>query len=85
MLFVDTDQHKRHFTICVRKEQGEIVLRLQVSTAWAAIEKFLASLQERSGPHGGYVAILEVCGFNGWLVDFFGPMRAGRCTTRGGV
>ena len=69
MLFVGIDQHKRHLTICVRNEQGQIVLRRQVSTQWAAIEKFLTSLQHRSGPHGGYVAILEVCGFHGWLVD----------------
>jgi len=72
MLFVGIDQHKRHLTICVRNEQGEIVLRRQVSTRWATIETFLASLQDRSGPHGGYVAILEVCGFNGWLVEHLG-------------
>ncbi len=32
MLFGGIDQHKRHLTICVRDEQGEIGSRRQVST-----------------------------------------------------
>ena len=32
MLFVGIDQHKRHLTVCVRSEQGEIVLRGQGRT-----------------------------------------------------
>ena len=38
MLFVGIDQHKRHLTICVRNEQGEIDLRRQVSTGWEEVE-----------------------------------------------
>ena len=68
MLFVGIDQHKRHLTICVRDEQGEIALRRQVSTKWEEVDRFLASLQERAAEHGGQVAVMEVCGFNGWLV-----------------
>ena len=68
MLSVGIDQHKRHLTICIRDEQGEIVKRQQVSTAWKKIDPFLESLQARSASHGGYVAVMEVCGFNGWLV-----------------
>ncbi len=68
MLFVGIDQHKRHLTICVRDEQGEIALRRQVSTKWEEVDRFLASLQQRGAEHGGYVAVMEVCGFNGWLI-----------------
>ena len=68
MLFVGIDQHKRHLTICVRDEQGQIELRRQVSTKWEEVDPFLASLGERAAAHDGYVAVMEVCGFNGWLV-----------------
>jgi transposase len=68
MLYVGIDQHKRHLTICVRDEQGDIALRQQVSTNWLDVDRFLERLGERGEPEGGYVAIMEVCGFNGWLV-----------------
>jgi transposase len=68
MLFVGIDQHKRHLTICVRDEQGEIVLRRQVRTAWEEVDRFLGLLQKRAAGHEGYVAVMEVCGFNGWLI-----------------
>jgi len=68
MLFVGIDQHKRHLTICMRDEQGEVVLRRQVSTKWEAFDGFLESLQKRGSEPGDYVAVVEVCGFNGWLV-----------------
>ena len=68
MLFVGIDQHKRHLTVCVRDPQGEIVLRRQVSTRWEEVDRFLESLQERGAAREGYVAVIEVCGFNGWLI-----------------
>ncbi len=68
MLYVGIDQHKRHLTICVRDEQGEIALRRQVSTKWEEVDRFLVSLQERAAELGGHVAVMEVCGFNGWLI-----------------
>jgi transposase len=69
MLFVGIDQHKRYLTICVRDEQGAIVQRRQVSTRWADVDRFLEGLQKRGQESGGYVAMLEVCGFNGWLIQ----------------
>ena len=69
MVYVGIDQHKRHLTICTRDEQGDILLRRQVSTQWEKIYRFLESLQDRSAGQGGYVAVVEVCGFNGWLVQ----------------
>jgi len=68
MFYVGIDQHKRHLTICVRNEQGDVALRRQVATGWLEVDRFLESLQERSVPEGGYVAIMEVCGFNDWLL-----------------
>ena len=68
MFYVGIDQHKRHLTICVRNEQGDVALRRQVKTGWLEVDRFLESLQERSVPEGGYVAIMEVCGFNDWLL-----------------
>jgi transposase len=68
MLFIGIDQHKHHLTICVRNEQGEIIMRRQVSTKWEEVDRFLAGLRERAAAAGGYVAVMEVCGFNGWLI-----------------
>jgi len=39
-----------------------------VSTKWEEVDRFLASLQERAAAQGGYLAVMEVCGFNGWLI-----------------
>jgi transposase len=68
MYYVGIDQHKRHLTICVRDEQGDVILRRQVKTKWLEVDRFLGSLEERAQSEDGYVAIMEVCGFNGWLV-----------------
>jgi len=72
MYFVGIDQHKRHLTVCVRDEQGEIVFRRQVSTRWEEVDRFLERLREQVRPCGGYVVMLEVCGFNDWLVERLG-------------
>jgi transposase len=69
MLYVGIDQHARHLTVCARDEQGDIVLRRQVSTSWYELDRFLHALQARSEGEGGYVALMEVCGFNGWLIQ----------------
>jgi transposase len=39
-----------------------------VSTEWARVREFLAELRDRSVPEGGFVAIVEVCGFNDWFL-----------------
>ena len=78
MLFVGIDQHKRHLTVCVRDEQGEIVFRRQVRTRWEEVDRFLGLLQERGAVHGGYVAVMEVCGFNGWLIKRLTQWGCGR-------
>ena len=59
MLFVGIDQHKRHLTVCIRDEQGNVSLRRQVSTKWENVDPFLASLQELGTAHGSYVAVVD--------------------------
>lgn len=68
MLYLGIDQHRKQLTVCVRDEVGQIVLRRQVSTRWDAVRAFLRDLQERAASDGGYVAVVEVCGFNDWLL-----------------
>lgn len=68
MLYVGIDQHKRHLTICVRDEQGDIVRKRQISTDWQEVDCFLESLRQQGESEGRYVAVMEVCGFNDWLL-----------------
>ena len=67
MLYLGIDQHRKQLTVCVRDEQGDVTLRRQVSTEWERVRGFLAEICKRGGK-AGWVAILEVCGFNDWLL-----------------
>ncbi len=67
MLYLGIDQHRKHLTVCVRDEQGSVLLGRQVSTEWERVRAFLAEVQRWSGV-AGFAVILEVCGFNDWLV-----------------
>jgi transposase len=69
MLYLAIDQHRKQLTVNFRNEAGDVVLRRQVSTEWTRVRKFLEEVRERSAPEGGFVAILEVCGFNDWLLS----------------
>jgi len=68
MLYFGIDQHGKQLTVNLRGEDGEVLLRRQVSTRWGAVEAFFADLDKRSQEHGGFMAIVEVCGFNDWLL-----------------
>ena len=68
MLYLAIDQHRKQLTVDLRNEGGDVILRRQVSTEWARVRKFLEELRTRSAPEGGFVAIVEVCGFNDWLL-----------------
>jgi transposase len=75
MLYLGIDQHRKHLTICVRNEAGDPILRRQVSTRPEECARFFqelpTSLAERQtqGEVHAYMAIVEVCGFNDWLLD----------------
>ena len=68
MLYLGIDQHSKQLTINVRNEAGQVIQRKQVSTKGSAPREFLAQLAETAGGDG-YAAIVEVCGFNDWLLD----------------
>jgi len=68
MLYLAIDQHRKQLTVNLRSEAGDVILKRQVSTRWDRVRKFMQELQERSVAEGGVVAIVEVCGFNDWLL-----------------
>lgn len=65
MLYVGIDQHSKQITVCVRNEAGEVIVRRQVSTRPAKVKAFFDDLQEQDPD---FMAIVEVCGFNDWLI-----------------
>jgi len=69
MLYLGIDQHKRQLTVNLRAEDGTVVLKRQVSTEWEKVRAFFGDLAEKAKPEGGFLAILEVCGMNPWLLD----------------
>jgi hypothetical protein len=68
MLYLAIDQHRNQLTINLRNENGDVLERRQVSTDWAKVRKFFEDVRERAVANGGFVTILEICGFNDWLV-----------------
>lgn len=67
MLYLAIDLHRKQMTINLRGEDGEPLLRRQVSTWGEEPQKFLADVNRRAGD--GFAAILEVCGFHDWLTE----------------
>lgn len=65
MLYVAIDQHAKQITVCVRNAEGETILRRQVSTRPEKIQAFFEQLISLDTE---FMAILEVCGFNDWLL-----------------
>lgn len=68
MLYLAIDQHRKQLTVNLRNEQGDVLVRRQISTEWLRVRSFLEEVQNMSVPEGGFIAILEVCGFNDWLL-----------------
>jgi transposase len=68
MLYLGIDQHKRQLTVNLRGEDGSVILQRQVSTQWEKVRAFFADLAEKARPEGGFMAMLEVCGMNPWLL-----------------
>ncbi|MDO5581746.1 MAG: transposase [Planctomycetia bacterium] len=69
MLYLGIDLHEEQITINLRDEKGKVVLKQQVSTNHAKINDFFDGILKRSQSDGGYMAILEVCGFHEWLIE----------------
>jgi transposase len=68
MLYLGIDQHRKQLTVNLRDEAGNTLLRRQVSTEWSRVRTFLAEIQTMSSTQGGFMAMVEVCGFNDWLL-----------------
>lgn len=67
MLYLGIDLHRKQMTVNLRGEDGEPILRRQVSTWGDEPQKFLTDVQRRAGSDG-LAVILEVCGFHDWLL-----------------
>ena len=72
MLYLAIDQHAKQITVSVRNTDGDTVLRRQVSTHPEKIEAFFKELTEMDAE---FIAILEVCGFNDWLIEKLGEWK----------
>lgn len=68
MLYHAIDQHAKQLTVNLRNEAGDVILKRQVSTEWKRVREYLAELRKEARKAGGFVTILEVCGFNDWLL-----------------
>src|SRR5499427_3528852 len=69
MLYLGIDQHARQITISLRDEGGDVLQARQVSTQPEKVHAFFQQLtRERLHNGESFVAVLEVCGFNDWLI-----------------
>lgn len=76
MLYLGIDQHARQLTISLRDEEGDVLQARQVSTEPRKINAFFQHLtRERLGSEESFVAVLEVCGFNDWLIRMLRDYR----------
>jgi transposase len=70
MLYLGIDQHARQITISLRDDNGDVILARQVSTKPDKINAFFDRLtRDRARTDESFVAVLEVCGFNDWLIE----------------
>ena len=69
MLYLAIDQHKNQMTINIRNEEGDVIQKGQVSTNHTDIDEFFDTFVKKARKHRGYMAIVEVCGFNDWLLE----------------
>ena len=76
MLYLGIDQHARQITISLRDENGDVLQARQVSTQPEKINAFFQQLtRERLRNDESFVAVLEVCGFNDWLIRMLQDYR----------
>jgi transposase len=77
MFYLGIDQHARQLTISLRDEHGDVLQARQVSTQPEKAHAFFRQLtRERLPANESFVAVLEVCGFNDWLI---GMLQEYRC------
>ena len=69
MLYLGIDQHRKQLTVEDRNEAGDVTVKRQVSTKWERVRAFLGEYATQAQTQGGFIGIVEVCGFNRWLVE----------------
>lgn len=69
MLYLGIDQHAKQLTLSLRGSDGNVIFNRQVSTEPDRCLEFFTQLHRRTGDDG-FIAIVEVCGFNDWLLQF---------------
>src|SRR6516164_7083384 len=76
MLYLGIDQHARQITISLRDENGDVLQARQVSTQPEKINTFFQQLTDgRLYADPSFIAVLEVCGFNDWLIRMLRDYR----------
>lgn len=76
MFYLGIDQHARQLTVNLRDDNGDVLMRRQVSTKPDKVLRFFEELTARCGDSGcGFQAIVEVCGFNDWLIEMLKNFR----------
>ncbi len=76
MLYLGIDQHARQITISLRDDRGDVLQARQVSTQPEKIHAFFQQLTRERLPTGeAFIAVLEVCGFNDWLIRMLHDYR----------
>jgi transposase len=68
MLYLGIDLHRKQLTVSGRNEKGDVILRRQVSTRWERVREFLGWIRMEAEQEGGFVVIVETCGFEDWLI-----------------
>src|SRR5208282_6339141 len=64
------DLRRVQMTVSLRNENGDVILRRQVSSRWAKLEEFRGQLRQVGAAGEKYIAIVEACGFHDWLVKW---------------
>ncbi|MBP87569.1 MAG: IS110 family transposase [Planctomycetaceae bacterium] len=76
MLHLGTDQHARQLTISRRDDNGDVLQARQVSTRPEKVQEFFAKLTGDCVRDGeSFIAVVEVCGFNDWLIRLLRDFR----------
>lgn len=79
MLYLGIDQHARQITVSLRDDNGDVLQARQVSTEPTKINEFFQRLtRERLRGDEQFVAVLEVCGFNDWLIRMLRDYRCAK-------
>jgi transposase len=76
MLYLGIDQHARQLTISLRNDDGDVLMARQVSTQPEKVNAFFEHLtRECLQSDESFIAVLEVCGFNDWLIRMLRDYR----------